>query len=97
MKVDFDVLLSNFRDAKEGKTFKTKDVSDYVTRHILEPLQRDETPLYRNLDFSRFDFDDLAVLMDFLDDARRVSYSLSNLNRTFCQAEPVSVGCRSFC
>ena len=30
MEIDFDALLSSFRDAKEEKTFPKKAVSDYV-------------------------------------------------------------------
>ena len=97
MEIDFDALLSNFRNAEEGKTFEAKDVSGYVMSRIWEPLQRDGTLLYENLDFSLFGVDDITNLMDCLDDAVSVSYDLKQLNQIFCQAEPASVACRAFC
>lgn len=97
MKIDLDALLSNFRNAEEGKTFEAKDVSGYVMSRIWEPLQRGGTLLYENLDFSRFGVEDITNLMDCLDNAVSVSYDLKQLNQTFCQAKPASVACRAFC
>ena len=97
MKVDFEALISNFRDAKEGTTFKRARVSDYVMSHILEPLQRDDALLYKNLDFTRFNADDLQNLMSYLEDDMRMAEKLADLNRVFCRAEPASVGRRAFC
>ena len=97
MEVDFEALLANFRDAKEEQTFPKKAVSDYVMSRIYEPLLRNEEVLYANLDFTRFDADDLLELMGLLDDSVRMAWKLADLNRVFCQAKPASVGCRAFC
>ena len=97
MEIDFDALLAGFRDAKEEKTFKKKAVSDYVMSRIYEPLLRNEEVLYANLDFTRFDADDLWELMRLLEDSMKMTWKLADLNRVFCQAKPASVGCRAFC
>ena len=97
MEVDFDSLLASFRDAKEEKTFTEKAVSDYVMSRIYEPLLRNEEVLYANLDFTRFDADDLWDLAERLEDGWRMTSKLACMNRVFCDAEPVSVGCRAFC
>ena len=97
MEVDFEALLANFRDAKEEKTFPKKAVSDYVMSRIYEPLLRNEEILYANLDFTRFDADDLWELMRLLEDSMKMTWKLADLNRVFCQAKPTSVGYRAFC
>ena len=97
MEIDFDALIASFRNAQEGKTFETKSVSDYVMSHIWEPLRQNKALLYEHLDFSRFGLDDITDLMVRLDRAVEMSYDLRRLNQTFCEAEPVSVGCRAFC
>ena len=91
MEIDFDALLSNFRNAEDGKTFEAKDVSGYVMSRIWEPLQRGETLLYENLDFSLFGVDDITNLMDCLDNAVSVSYDLKHFVRRSLPASPVAL------
>lgn len=97
MNIDLTELVKLFRETAEEKTLHRTEVTEYVMRHILEPMRRDETVLFENLDFSRFAIEDISNLQDFLQEEVFTRDRLRDLNKVFCSASPASSPVRAFC
>ena len=97
MRVDLSGLLLALENAEAEKTFEEVPIPEYVRTHIYEPLVRDGTLLFAELDFDAFDRDDLRVLNQYLSEIDTARHRLFRLNLHFCEALPVSRATRSFC
>lgn len=96
MEIEVKKLAEQFRRSEE-EPFEDVYVSPYVMEHIFKPLLRDERLHFADLDFSRFDQEDLTDLCNYV--GKRDSYheNLCSLNAIFCAAVPTSARTRAFC
>ena len=97
MKIALELLVSELKAAEEEKTFEPTPVSEYVVKHILEPMLRDEIVLFAELDFSKFSGEDINAMGESVARNGQMWAYLVKLNRVFCEAPPVSVPTRAFC
>ena len=97
MKIDLKELARSLAEAEETPTFRFPEVSDYVLKHIYEPLSNEEPVLFAELDFDAFDESDLNALVEWINAQCSTYNRLCNLNGYFSKAVPVSVTARAFC
>lgn len=97
MSVDLNCLVDLLCTVEEEPSFTPPEVSDYVLRHIYEPLLRGESVLFSTLDFDAFDPEDLLQLEYRIGEIERVFRRLANLSLVFCEAIPVSLRKKAFC
>ena len=97
MSINLDVLTQNLLEAEDAKTFTPPQVNDYVLRHIYEPLLRDETVCFAELNFKAFCNEDLRALANFLEACGAVEQRLATFSQKLCNAPPVSRLVRAFC
>lgn len=97
MKIAFQKLVSQLREAKEQDPKELWEMPDYVFDHIFRPLLNDEKVLFENLDFTRFDYDDLAVLADSIQSAWQETQKIRKIRDIFLEAPPVCAKARAFC
>lgn len=97
MEIDLSALAAALTETDEGATFEPYPVSEYVMRHIYEPLRRDEPVLFAELDFTAFDAEDLAELRSAAESWDSETAALTKLNKVFCDAEPISAAVGGFC
>ena len=97
MKIDLKELARSLADAEGTPTFRFPEVSDYVLKHIYEPLSREKPVLFVELDFNAFDESDLNALEGWVNAQCNAYDHLCNLNGYFSNAAPVSVTARAFC
>jgi hypothetical protein len=96
MTIQVDTLLQQLSAAPESQLI-LPSVSDYAMNHILQPLRNGETVLFENLDFSKFDWEDIEDMMNRLEVMEQTRQRLEGINQVFCSAVPVSVTKRAFC
>lgn len=96
-RLDLSRLVELLRATEEQETFSPPPISDYILQHIVEPLLRDETVLFSQLDFTAFSEEDLDMLESYCYARGETEHQLSGINSVFCQAPPVSLGSRTFC
>lgn len=97
MNIDLKLLALGLMEAEEEKTFPLPPINPYVLRHIYEPLLRDETVRFSELNFAAFDDSDLTDLETMLEECGDTERRLASLNGLLCGAPPVSVSVRAFC
>ena len=72
-------------------------VSDYVIKHIYEPLRRDEKVRFAELDFEAFSEEDIHELNELMEAYSHIEHRLIQLSRRFCETETSTVQHRAFC
>lgn len=97
MNIDLKLLALGLMETEEEKTFPLPPINPYVLRHIYEPLLRDETVRFSELNYAAFDDSDLTDLETMLDDYGDAERRLVHLNELLCSAPPVSASVRAFC
>lgn len=97
MNIDLKLLALGLMEAEEEKTFPLPPINPYVLRHIYEPLLRDETVRFSELNYAAFDDRDLNDLETMLTDSEDTERRLVYLNKLLCSAPPVSAPIRAFC
>ncbi len=97
MKIDLRGLAEALACVGKEQTFDFPVVSDYVLKHIYEPLSKDEPVLFADLDFEAFNEEDLRFLADWIDEQEHAFNQLCRLSEHFSSAAPVSAAVRAFC
>ena len=97
MKMDLKGLCTRLAQVKEEETASTKDVDEYLLNKVLRPLMRNETVLLKDIDFGRFDADDLQRLTNYYEALEMEGRKLEQLAGAFANMEPVSCKVRRFC
>lgn len=97
MKMDLKGLCIRLAQAKEEETVSTKGVDDYLLNKVLRPLMRNETLLLKDIDFGRFDSDDLQRLTNYYEALEMEGRKLEQLTGAFANMEPVACKARQFC
>lgn len=97
MELDLKMLAQKLREAQAAPPADLPVVSDYVIRHIYEPLRRGERVRFTALDFGAFDENDLHTLRAYMECCESQTYRLVHLSKIFCQMPPCAASARSFC
>ena len=97
MKFDLDTLVSHLRNAEAEDPKEDWQIPDYVFEHIFWPLMCDKKVLFEELDYSRFNYDDLFLTADAIERACMGVNLAEKIRDVFLGAAPVSAGVRSYC
>ena len=97
MKMDLKGLCTRLAQAKEEETVSTKGVDEYLLNKVLRPLMRNETVLLKDIDFGRFDSDDVHRLTNYYEALEMEGRKLEQLAGAFAGLEPMACKVRRFC
>ena len=97
MKMDLKGLCTRLAQAKEEETVSTRGVDEYLLNKVLRPLMRNETVLLKDIDFGRFDSDDVHRLTNYYEALEMEGRKLEQLAGVFAGLEPMACKVRRFC
>ena len=97
MNIDLKKLEGNLWRAAPEKTVPDDKVSPYLLNVLLRRLRAGEDVTYGEVDFSRFEADDLRVLADYINRQNSMTSRLSRLVGSMGKAEPFCCTARAFC
>lgn len=97
MKIDLKVLCTQLSRAKEEETVSTKGVDEYLLNKVLRPLMRNETVLLKDIDFSRFDSEDVKWLISYYESLEMQGQKLMQVVGAVANIEPTACKARRFC
>lgn len=75
---------------------EVSDVNPYLLNYLLPMLRAGHSPRLSELDFDAFEADDLPRLYGYVEEMNRAEYTLTQINKTFCAAEPARAEIRTF-
>ena len=95
--IDLAKLAQALRALPEKKELAERTpLSGYLKEHLLPIFYADRYPGLNELDFGRFERDDLCDLAAYLQKLGRAEYNLTNLNEALCMAPPTAAKTRAF-
>ena len=97
MDLDLKHFASIIQQTEPKSDVDLPIVSDYVMKHIYEPLRRDEKVRFAELDFDAFGEEDLHALNELMEAYSHMEQQLIQLSRKFCETEISAVRHRAFC
>lgn len=97
MKMDLKILCGHLVRAGEEKTVSTRNCNPYLLEKVLQPLMREETVLLKDIDFSRFDADDVRDLASYYESLEMQGRTLRQLVGVIANIEPIACKTRRFC
>lgn len=97
MDLNLKALCAALQKAAPEETVPSDHVNPYLLNEVLTPLQRGVELRYGEIDFSRFDVDDLRSLAGYCEDRDRISYKFGNLFKALDLAAPMACRHRAFC
>ena len=97
MDLNLNALCGALQKAKPEETVPADDVNPYLLNEVLAPLLHGVDLRYGDIDFSRFDVDDLRTLAGHCEDRDRISYKFRNLSAVLDTAAPMACRRRAFC
>ena len=97
MDLDLKHFASIIQQADAKSDIDFPMVSDYVMKHIYEPLRRGETVRFADLDFNAFGEEDLHELNELMEAYEQLEHRLIQISRHFCETASRAVRCRAFC
>lgn len=89
--------MVNLHDARKEKTVEDKEVNPYLLNDLLARLSAGEDVTYGEVDFSRFEADDLRTLACYCEEKDHMTYRLSTLLGVIDNAEAYCCKARAFC
>lgn len=97
MNIDISALERNLRAAESEKTVPDSEVNPYLLNVLLKRLLDGENVTYGEVDFSKFEADDLRVVSYYYQELERMTYHLSRLIGVLDNAAPYCCKARAFC
>ena len=97
MNIDISALERNLRAAKPEKTVPDSEVNPYLLNGLLKRLLDGENVTYGEVDFSKFEADDLRVVSYYCKKMEGMTYQLSKLIGILDNAAPYCCKARAFC
>ncbi len=97
MELKMVEFVEALQKAPQQPTYVPHPVSEYVLKHIYEPMLRDEAVRFETLDFHAFTSDDLHDLDVLLCEMDQMQERLVKLNNVFCSGKPIPHPEKSFC
>lgn len=97
MKMDLKVLCKQLAQAKKEDAVSAEDCNAYLLERVLRPLMRNETVLLKDVDFGRFDIEDIGQLVEYYESLEVQSGKLSQLVGALANIAPTACKSRRFC
>ncbi len=97
MKFNLQAFCQNLNAAEERETVPFTQCNSYLVEHIIRPYLNMEKILVRNIDFERFDLDDVHDLYHIFEERDRIEGKLRQLADRAWKLQPQARTVRSFC
>lgn len=97
MKLDLNYLCRKFTAAQEEETVSTRHCNPYLLEQVLRPAMRGAAPRLREIDYAKFDSEDVRTLAEYHEALVRQSLKLAQLVGAAVSLEPVACKARQFC
>lgn len=97
MKMDLKGLCKQLAGAKEEKAVSTEGGNPYLLEQVLRPLMREETVLLKDVDFSKFEAEDIHWLASYYESLEMQGRKLMQVVGAVGNIEPVACKTRRFC
>lgn len=97
MKMDLKGLCKQLARAKEETSVSTKDGNSYLLEQVLRPLMLGKRLLLKDIDFSKFDAEDLRWLYSYYESLEMQGRKLVQLVGVIGKIEPAACKLRMFC
>ena len=97
MRIDIARLTQALSDAKAVETVSTAEVNPYLLNEVIRPLQQGIKLCYGDVDYSRFDIDDLRVAARYCEKIGDMSYRLRGVIGNIAKARAKPCARRAYC
>lgn len=97
MKIDLEGLCKLLRQKTTEDTVDRSGINPYLLDEVLQPILAGKELCYGDIDYSRFEADDLRVLSDYCDRRNGVAYKLEGLIGNLMTVPPATCAGRAFC
>ena len=97
MVIDLKRLAGALRNAGAGETVPYNDTEPYLIEEVYEIYRAGGMLKISDLDYSRFELDDLGELHDYFNRFQGASYTLEQFEKPFRSAAATARGARAFC
>lgn len=97
MLVDLNVFKNRLAEAVSEETVDTSELNPYLLNEVLQPLLAGKDLCYGDIDYSRFDADDLREIAYYCKMRNGAAYNLQGLTESIINAEPCPCKSRTFC
>lgn len=94
--IDITRLAAALQAVTAETNVDTSDLNSYLLNHLLPLLKAGHSPRLSEIDFDRFEADDLPRLYGYVEEMGRAEYTMTQINRPFCAAEPARARSRTF-
>ena len=97
MNIDVTRLVQNLSSAKAEDTVSTKEIHPYLLNDVVRPLLNGVPLCYGNVDFSRFDIDDLRTAARYCENLYEMSNRLEGVLKNIAKVSALACKSRAFC
>ena len=97
MKINLQAFCRSLNAAEERETVPFTQCNSYLIEHIIRPYLSSKKILVRDIDFERFDLDDVHDLYHIFEERDRVEWKLRQLAERAWKLQPQARTVRSFC
>ena len=97
MLVNLDTLRKTLSETPAEETVDSSGVNTYLLNEVLRPILAGKELCYGDIDYSKFDADDVRYISDYCDEYERVSDKLCGFLRGIVKAEASACRNRAFC
>lgn len=97
MKMYLKGFCKQLARAKEEETVSTKGGNKYLLEQVFQPLAQNKKVLVKDIDFSKFDADDVQWLYGYCESLEKQGRKLAALVGTIGNIKPVACKVRQFC
>ncbi len=97
MQVDLNVLRQKLNETPQEETVDSTEVNPYLLNEVLRPLLAGKELRYGDIDYSRFEADDLRMIAHYCDIRDRVICRLNEFVGGIADSAPSACSGRSFC
>lgn len=95
--MDIKGLCKRLAQAEEEESVSAQGCSEYLLHQILRPLARGESILLKNVDFSRFDTEDVRILEGYYESLEMQGRKLKEVVGAIANVSPAACKGRRFC
>lgn len=97
MKMDLKGLCKQLAKAKEEEVVSTEGGNEYLLKQVLRPMMQSKKLLLKDIDFSKFDAEDLRWLYSYYESLEMQGRKLAQLVGVIGKIEPAACKLRMFC
>ena len=97
MIVDLCALRRKLAEALEEDVIDSSEVNPYLLNEVLRPMLGGKDLCYGDIDFTRFNADDLQIVADYCDVREAVISKMDNVVGKMANAAPHACNKRVYC